>query len=205
MPELDDWRRPWLALGAVPSDATFRALVERYGEPHRRYHTLRHLDECLAQLDELREVADAPDAVAIALWFHDAVYDPKRSDNEAQSADWARSEALAAGLAPPLAERIHALVLATRHDAVPDSCDARVLVDIDLSILAAEPERFDEYERQVRAEYAWVPRFLFRRKRRQILAQLLARPALFGTERFARAYEARARANLARSLRALGG
>jgi predicted metal-dependent HD superfamily phosphohydrolase len=71
---------------------------------------------------------------------------------------------------------VHALVMATGHDAVPQGRDQEVLVDIDLSILGATPARFDEYEQQVRAEYAWVPEFLFRRKRRAILGQFLARP-----------------------------
>jgi predicted metal-dependent HD superfamily phosphohydrolase len=95
--------------------------------------------------------------------------------------------------------------MATRHEAVPGDIDQKVLVDVDLSILAAEPARFDEYEKQIREEYAWVPGIVFRARRRSILAELLARPAIFSMRKFIDAYEAQARANLERSIGKLGG
>jgi predicted metal-dependent HD superfamily phosphohydrolase len=93
--------------------------------------------------------------------------------------------------------------MATKHDAMPDSTDSRLLVDIDLAILGAPVERFDEYERQVRQEYSWVPDALFRRKRREILEAFLARPRIFSTDYFQLKYEAQARTNLERSITAL--
>jgi predicted metal-dependent HD superfamily phosphohydrolase len=164
-------------------------LLDCYREPHRRYHTLRHLEECFARFDELRDVASDPDAVELAIWFHDAIYEPRRGDNEARSAEWARST---------VGERVAELVMATRHDAVPADIDARVLVDVDLWILGSPPQRFEEYERQVREEYAWVPAPLYRRRRRQILESLLARPTIYSTGRFIERYEAQARRNLTR-------
>ncbi|MGE3174404.1 MAG: hypothetical protein AB7O97_17370 [Planctomycetota bacterium] len=95
-------------------------------------------------------------------------------------------------------------MLATRHEGVAAAADARVLLDADLGILGAEPARFDEYERQIRAEYAWVPGPLYRRERRKVLAAFAARPRLFGTAGFHAAREGRARDNLARALRQLG-
>jgi predicted metal-dependent HD superfamily phosphohydrolase len=107
--------------------------------------------------------------VELALWFHDAVYAVRNHDNEEQSASWAQASNERAGLPNAVGERLHRLILATKHDAEPTSRDAALLVDVDLAILGAAPERFDEYERQVREEYSWVPGFLFRRKRREIL------------------------------------
>ena len=95
--------------------------------------------------------------------------------------------------------------MATRHDAVPADGDMRLLVDIDLSILGASAARFDEYERQVREEDAWVPSVLFGRTRRKILEQFLERPRIFQTEHFYQAREAAARQNLQRSVMQLGG
>lgn len=95
--------------------------------------------------------------------------------------------------------RVRALIMATCHDAVPDDDDARLLVDIDLAILGAEPTRFAEYDQQVPAEYRWVPGWLYRRKRKEVLAGFLARPAIYGTERFRERLEARARQNLGSS------
>ena len=136
----------------------------------------------------------------LALWFHDAVYEPKRSDNEARSAERGAAVLAAAGAAGELIERFRELVMATRHEARPGSADARLLVDIDLAILGAGPERFAEYEAQVRKEYAHVPEFLFRIARSRILEQFLARPAIYSTPRFKDRFEAQARANLLRSL-----
>jgi predicted metal-dependent HD superfamily phosphohydrolase len=95
------------------------------------------------------------------------------------------------------------LILATRHDASPATADARLLVDVDLAILGAPAARLDEYERQVRAEYAWVPGPIFRRKRREILEGFLSRPRLYGSEAFRATFEETARANLSRSIRTL--
>jgi predicted metal-dependent HD superfamily phosphohydrolase len=103
-----------------------------------------------------------------------------------------------------LADRVRQLILATRHDAAPVSPDAALVVDVDLAILGAPADRFDEYEQQVRQEYAWVPGFLFRRKRRQILEAFLARPYLFHTPSFRTSYEDQARANLERAIERLG-
>lgn len=169
--------------------ALLEQLLARYREPHRHYHTLQHLAECFEKFDELRDVAAHPGDVELAIWFHDAVYEPRRDDNEARSADWARAT---------VGERVAELVMATRHEAVPADIDAQVLVDVDLSILGAPPTRFDEYERQVREEYRWVPEFLYRRKRREILASFLARPTIYSTPRFIERHEAQARQNLTR-------
>ena len=107
---------------------------------------------------------------------------------------------LAGGAQAEAAGRVAGLVLATKHDALPDGADARLLVDVDLSILGAEEARFEQYEAQVRQEYAWVPSVLFRRNRAKLLSSLLSRPALYSTSWFAERLEQRARKNLARSI-----
>ena len=202
---LIQWHEMWARFDvSAPPSGLFERLVAAYSEPHRKYHTLRHLDECFAKLDGLRTDAIHLEEVELALWFHDAIYDTRRQDNEARSADWAREVALAAKLPVAIADRIHRLVMVTRHDAAPHESDEKVLVDVDLSILAAPAERFDEYEVQVREEYAWVPDSVFRAKRREILEEFLARDAIFNTARFVKAYEARARSNLARALQRMG-
>lgn len=172
-------------------EALYQDLVARYREPHRRYHTLQHLEECFARFDELRALAEHPRDVELAIWFHDAIYDTRRSDNEARSAAWGRSVA---------GERVHDLVMATRHEAAPRSADEKALVDVDLWILGAPRERFDEYEAQVREEYGWVPAIIYRRKRRHVLESIAARPTIYNTAAFVQRYEKQARENLARSL-----
>ncbi|MGI0485845.1 hypothetical protein ACN4EK_10435 [Pantanalinema rosaneae CENA516] len=145
-------------------------------------------------------MAKHPGEVEVALWFHDAVYDVKSQDNELQSALWAKQALLKCGISDEVAERIYALVLATDHSLPPRSADAQLLVDIDLSILGASPERFEQYEVQVRQEYEWVPRSQYSDKRQAILQGFLNRPFIFSTEQFRNQFESQARENLQRSI-----
>jgi len=201
MTSLERWREAWRELGANASDdALFERLLACYGEPHRHYHTRQHLTECFGHLDELRVCAEHPAEVEIALWFHDAIYAPRKRDNEQRSAQWASDCVLAAGAEAAVAARVHDLVMATCHRAVPTTRDAEVLVDVDLAILGAEPRRFDEYEAQVRREYAWVPGILYRRERRKVLMEFAQRATIYCTAPARAAREAQARQNLAWSL-----
>lgn len=204
LPSPARWRATWRALGAGSSDAPlYDELIARHQAPARHYHTTQHLAEMFELWAGLTSLAPHPEEVEIAIWFHDAVYEPTASDNEARSARWARTALEAAGCRPDAARRVHDLVLATRHDAEPADDDARVLVDLDLAILGAPPDRFDEYEHQVRAEYAMVPVGAYRQGRRAILATFLARERIYRTPPMFKAREQRARMNLARSIEAL--
>lgn len=176
--------------------SVFDELLARYSEPHRKYHTVQHLAECLAHFEAVRDLAERPAEIEIALWFHDGIYDTQRHDNERQSADWARAVLEGHGAEPAAVLRVDELVMATCHSALPVSPDAQLLVDVDLSILGALPPRFAEYEAQIREEYAFVPEALFRQKRGEILRAFLGRPAIYSTAYFQAALEARARDNL---------
>ena len=194
------WNRAWQAIGGPDDVPPFERLIAAWSEAHRRYHTLQHLDECVLTLESVASLAARPAELELALWFHDAVYDVRRDDNEVLSAAWVRQVALEADAPASVAGRLHDLVMVTRHVGVPASPDEALMVDIDLSILGAPAERFDEYERQVREEYAWVPEPDFRRRRRDLLAEFVARPAIYRTAHLRGVLESRARANLARSI-----
>lgn len=196
---LERWRELWGAMGGHGDEGLYREIVAGYRESHRAYHGLPHLEHCLRQLDDHRQEAEAAGEVELALWFHDAIYRPTASDNEEQCARWAESAAIAAGLDPAVAGRIAKLVLATRHDLAPEGADGRLIVDLDLSILGSSPEEYDRYEDAVRREYRWVPGFIFRRRRREILRSFLERDAIFLTRPFFERYESRARSNLERA------
>ncbi len=194
------WPRAWTDLSLVPPPALQDQLIAAYQEPQRHYHSLQHLSECLAHFAAVRGQAQHPGEVALALWFHDAVYDVKGSANERQSADWAVRELQAAGAGAAVLSRVERLIMATQHGAAEPAAgepDQQLLVDIDLSILGAAPERFAEYDRQVRAEYAWVPGIVYRMKRKAVLQSFLARPRIYGTAHFRERCEAQARRNLA--------
>jgi predicted metal-dependent HD superfamily phosphohydrolase len=180
-------------------------LRRAYDERHRRYHTRRHIEDCLRKLAAWPGLAARERRLLTwAIWWHDAVYDPTASDNEARSADLARADLPALGATSAEAEEVARLILLTAGHHVPDG-DAlgAVLVSIDLSILAAERAGYDAYARAVRAEYAHVPDDAWRRGRAAVLQRFLDAPVIFPDPAFAAAHEAAARANLERELASL--
>jgi predicted metal-dependent HD superfamily phosphohydrolase len=193
---LDRWRGP----GPIGAD-----LLRRYGEPHRRYHTTEHLAAVLDHVDELADEAGDAEAVRLAAWFHDAVYDPSRGDNEERSAVLAERMLADTDLpAETVAEVARLVRLTTTHDPRDDDRNGAVLCDADLAILAAPPDRYAAYAASVREEYAAVPDDAFRAGRAEILRSLLELPALFRTALARERWEAAARHNLQTELMLLG-
>lgn len=192
------WNQTWMSLDSAAPPGLIDELISAYGQPQRAYHTLQHLTECFHHLDEcpLEPVSRGP--LELALWFHDAIYDTRASDNEERSASWSRT-ALSA-LPPVDVATIERLILVTKHDASPESDDEKLLLDIDLSILGSTQARFGEYEAQIRREYSWVPEDAFRTGRSKILRAFLERPFIYYTGYFHDALERQARANLESAL-----
>ena len=198
------WARIWAELGVgCESRETYEELIRHYCEPHRAYHTLQHLKECLQVRRFVSAACQAPAEIDLALWFHDAIYDPLRSDNEPRSAQWLDDVARDSGLGDETRRRLYDLVMVTRHDGAPKSTDEAVLVDTDLAILGASFERFEEYDQQIRSEYQFVPLPVYRQKRRQVLEGFMARGRIYTTAAYFDAFERQARANLARAIERL--
>jgi len=197
----DLWRR----MGAVDDGRrVFDDLLRAYREPHRRYHGVDHLGDCLEQLDGASATGEDRDLAETALWFHDAVYVPGAADNEARSAEWAARALAAAGAPEARAHQVARLVRLTDHARPADDPVGALVCDVDLSILGRPPAEFAEYERRIRAEYAHIPEPLYRMARASVLAGLLAREPLYRSDHFRGLYEAAARRNLTRSVEGLG-
>lgn len=195
------WRTLCAAAGLHGDPVSwFEKLAHAYSEPHRQYHNLRHVTECLTEFDSVRHLGRQPVAVEMAIWFHDAIYDTHAGDNEERSAELAAQCLSGTRASVGLVETVKRLVMATKsHDASRD-VDAPLLVDVDLSILGQPEERFHEYEVQIRQEYAWVPATVFAARRSEVLERFLARESIYTTNWFSMKYEERARANLQNSL-----
>ena len=199
------WRELWCRIGAQGDGRMlYLKLVQAYGAPGRTYHNIEHLNHCLAELDQSLGSAERPDEAEAALWFHDIIYVPERTDNESRSALTAESALREAGVAPETCRRVADLVLSTRHATDAESPDARLVCDIDLSILGSPPAQFDEFERRIRQEYHRVPDLVYRHSRSRVLRRFLKRPSIYQTPLFVARYEAQARENLDRLLRTLG-
>ena len=142
----------------------------------RHYHTVRHLEVCLRELDDAPGLALSPAEVELALWFHDAIYRTHRNDNESRSAEWAARFLAEHGAAADVVSNVREFVMATAHAAVSLTGDAALVVDIDLSILGKPQAVYDEFERNVRREYWWVRKARFGKARCAILGSFLDRP-----------------------------
>jgi predicted metal-dependent HD superfamily phosphohydrolase len=180
-------------------------LAAMYRAPQHHYHALGHVEVLQRWLAHWQRLAREPRLIAAAIWFHDAIYDTRRDDNESRSAELARKELTAIGWAPEAVERVGALVLATQHhQADANDTDAWLFLDLDLSVLGQSPAHYAAYSAGVRAEYAWVDEARFRTGRAAVLRSFLDRDAIYRTPELHAAWEAAARANLAAELSSLG-
>jgi predicted metal-dependent HD superfamily phosphohydrolase len=189
------WNRCLLPGAEASSGEIFDDLVKRYREPHRRYHGWAHVKHCLTQFDLAASAMKSPDAVEMALWFHDAVYLPGGQDNERDSA--ALFQAAAAGPQPnAYVQTVCDYILLTRHQEVPIDADGCFVVDIDLSPLGVRWTDYLRDSENIRWEAPQVSDDVFFRAQAAFLKAMLARPQIFRTDLFFLRYEAVARENM---------
>ncbi|MFV5533493.1 metal-dependent hydrolase [Acinetobacter pittii] len=170
-------------------------LIAAYSERQRAYHTVQHLYECLSLIETIQSELNDPYAVALALWFHDVVYEPQALDNELKSAELFE-QLMAQDLPFYTLEKIKRWILATQKHTSTDEIDLQFLLDIDLAILAATPERFIQYEKQIQQEYSWVDPEVYAIKRKEILLHFYQSEPLYQTAYFQKNFELNAKDNL---------
>ena len=210
------WNKLCNILAIEANQQELQRLHNAYSEPQRAYHTLQHLEECLQHLDNylllhpssndsndaLDDALDYP-LIEIALWYHDAVYQPTAQHNERNSAQWAVDFLGHSGVHTTVCTQVDGLIMATCHQQEQQqnaNHNQQLLVDIDLAILGTNRERFQEYEQQIREEYQWVPHFIYRKKRRAVLQSFLTLPRIYNTPWFYTQFEQQARKNLTFSI-----
>jgi predicted metal-dependent HD superfamily phosphohydrolase len=190
-------------MNVIPAK-TIDDLKRRYAEPHRAYHNWTHIEELLAQFDVKAGALTYPSAFKLAILFHDAIYDPRASDNEARSS--LLLEQMMSGTANTddiVCARD--LILATHKHTTSAVAsrfvgDAELFLDMDLSILGAGEKRFDEYDAAIREEYSFVPIETYRQRRAEILKSFLERPRIYLTDDYHHRLDRGARANLRRAI-----
>lgn len=195
------WQRLWRNISAVGIDLDlYQLIVGWYSEPHRHYHTLTHLVECFNAVDLLKSWYTNTlqwDDVETALWFHDAVYDTRRHNNEVASAGLARQLLINHGVNANFVTHVCRLIEGTDHRDVDSGSPVFDMVkDADLSILGSSADRYALYEQQIRQEYDWVPFEHFKQARAEVLQRFLDRRFIYGTRCMRERYEDLARTNL---------
>ncbi len=213
------WVRLMDKYGISPADAypVFDRLAAAHSEPARHYHTLEHVAEMLRVAGRLLEPANDGDAIQLAVWFHDAVHDPRAKDNEARSAELMMDALAPFSLPAGLIQHVAEMILATDHlpplaatNHLPPlarggrggadliaAADTAVLLDADLAILAADEWRYLKYAEAIRNEYAWVDDAAYRTGRAAVLQAFLDRPRIYRTARFHDMGDGPARRNMA--------
>jgi predicted metal-dependent HD superfamily phosphohydrolase len=185
---LSSWGADAATVAPVASD-----IVARYSEPHRRYHTLEHIEEMLAVADSL----DATAEVHCAVWMHDVVYEPTRPGSEAQSAAYADDVLGTLGAPAAFRDEVTRLIETTvQHDPDESDVNGLILADADLAILGATRDRYERYVRDVRTEYAHIDDDAWRAGRTVVIDGFLHRPVLFHAWQLRESRETQARANL---------
>lgn len=173
------------SLGMAEASAVeiWRELAAAYGADGRFYHNLSHIEHTLDVAEQLREVAVDFTAVQLALWFHDVVYNPRRSDNEAESAAYAERVLRPFGVPDDLLAKVRTLILATQTHEASNDPDGWVMLDADLAILSAPPAQYDAYAQAIRQEYSFVPEEAYVVGRTAVLQKFLARSPFYCTEK----------------------
>lgn len=197
------WERCRVHDGGIDASALYARLADLYVEAHRRYHTPSHIDHCLEQFDLARAQIPGADAVEMALWFHDAVYDLGADDNERRSAqlfrEWAGDVT-----GPAFADDVCRLIRVTEHRELPERSDEKYVVDIDLSGFGLPWPLFFRESQAVRAEFVNLAEEELMAAQSRFLRSLLERDSIYATEFFRERYESRARRNITRYLAATG-
>lgn len=201
--ELQRWKNLMQNLGIPLNESTYEALLKAYSEKHRRYHTGEHINAILGHLDSAVDLANDIYEIEVAIWFHDAIYKPFSAKNELDSAIWASEFLSDNRVSQDRIDRIHSLIMATVHTAETEGNDQLLIVDIDLSILGSSQAVYDQFEKDVRYEYKLVPYFLYRKKRKEILASFLERDRIYMNDFFHSKLEERARVNLSHAISSL--
>jgi predicted metal-dependent HD superfamily phosphohydrolase len=184
--------------------AVWLELLNNYATTTRHYHNLSHIKALLNWVDLSHAHLQQPAAVRFAVWFHDVIYNTRRQNNEERSAEFARQELSHLNVPVVTINAVSAMILATKqHRAETLDEDGRWFLDFDLAILGSRPDVYRVYSQAIRREYAWVPKLLYRRGRRQVLEGFLQREQLFFTEAMRTRLEAQARLNLAEELASL--
>lgn len=171
-------------------------LEQAYSGKGRYYHNLQHIAFMLKNAFTHQQEVDDFDTLAFSIFYHDVVYNPKKSNNEAKSAELMAKRLSATSFPEGKIEKCHHQILATKEHSSEDDGDTRFLLDLDLLILGESPESYKTYTSNIRKEYAMYPDFMYKPARKKVLKHFLDMPKIYKTKLFINSHEEQARENL---------
>lgn len=167
-----------------------------YSGKERYYHSLRHLEHLLEQLTTIKSELKDWNTILFTLFYHDAIYDALKSDNEEKSAELAEKRMKELHVPPELIERCKEQILATKSHVKSANDDTNYFTDADLSVLGQNWEIYSAYFKNVRQEYVIYPDLIYNPGRKKVLLHFLEMDRIFKTDYFFEKYEKPARENL---------
>jgi predicted metal-dependent HD superfamily phosphohydrolase len=206
----DEIKTYWMQLSqraTADSDTALTAIdriIRQYSAGGRHYHDLGHLSDLICFQQQYAPLIMDNDSMIYAIYFHDLIYRVTRKDNELKSAEEAAAYLTSIDYPDDKTQKVYRFIRATAgHQNPLADPDLDFLLDFDLHILGARPERYGRYTKQIRREYDIFPGFMYRRGRKKVLQHFLSQPGIYRTAPFREKYELKARENLERELESL--
>lgn len=183
----------------------WKEILTHYGETHRYYHNLTHLEDLLEQLNNVKKSIENWDILLFTLFYHDIIYNSLKKDNEEQSARIALARLREMGISENDQKSCYQQIIATKAHQKALDRDINFFIDADLSILGRSKSSYEQYCQKIRKEYSMYPSFLYKRGRRKVVKHFLSMDRLFKTDYFFTKFEEQARSNLSNELQILNG
>lgn len=187
------------------SEEAFDKISKDYGSENRFFHNIEHVENLLKFFEQRKETINDYDSMRLAAWFHDVVYDAKATDNEKQSAAYARKILGELGIPEDVIVKVEELILATfKHENANNDDDCSIFLDGDLSILGGDDAVYDAYAKSIWQEYSQIAsREYYKQRRKQVLENFLKRERIYFTNKMFEKFEDKARKNIEREIKSL--
>ncbi len=174
----------------------WQEIEDAYSQANRHYHTLKHLENIYNELPKLDFVTE------FAIFYHDIIYDVKQTDNEQKSALFCKDRLTCLNVDISIIEDTVTLINETKTHNPSSKCNA-LFLDADLSILGSNEDIYENYTKQIRAEYAVYSQSDYYTGRKKVLKHFLEKERIYHSDYFYNKYEAKARENIENELKTL--
>ncbi|CAG9324504.1 unnamed protein product [Blepharisma stoltei] len=179
----------------------------QYNRKFRYYHTLNHIYQMYSLLDNYSN--NYSQILELSIWFHDVIYyaDYKGfhddRNNEVKSKDLFINFCKDCGI-NECYSKVESYILATiTHRPETTEEEELIFLDLDMSILGASEETYNEYSENIKREYSFYSDEDYRKGRCQVMQKFLERDHIYYSDYFRPMLENQARNNISREIDSL--